>query len=78
MIILKDIPGITQKELLHLIADTTPIGEIQTGHGGYVVDERTAHEFLSRYIEALDGIETNTPTTDTPTPARRGRPPKIR
>jgi hypothetical protein len=52
MIIVKDVPGLTQSELLEALTDLVDPGSspIVTGHGGFVVDEDTAERFLSAYL----------------------------
>lgn len=53
MIIIKDVPGLDTRELLDALLDITPPGQdITTGHGGFVVDEDTAEQFLSAYLIA--------------------------
>jgi len=49
-VILKDIPGVTVRELLDTLHDIRSDRPVQTGHGGFVVDEETALEFLQAYL----------------------------
>lgn len=49
-IIIKDVPGLTTRELLDALMDIT--GSVITGHGGFVVDENVAEQFLSAYLIA--------------------------
>lgn len=52
-IIIKDVPGLTTREVLEALADIDPIDQpIVTGHGGFVVDEDTAERFLLAYLIA--------------------------
>lgn len=82
MIVIRDIPELNMQELLSSLAR---IGDVQTGHGGFVVSERTAQTFLERYLSALDGTlitaeipesEPEPETTAEPTKRRPGRPRK--
>jgi hypothetical protein len=54
MIIIKDVPGLTNREILEALIDITDPDDppIATGHGGFVVDEDTAERFLSAYLIA--------------------------
>lgn len=49
-IIIKDVPGLTTRELLDALMDIT--GSVTTGHGGFVVEEEVAEQFLSAYLIA--------------------------
>lgn len=74
-IIIKDVPGLTTREILEALADITdPTDQqITTGHGGFVVDEDVAERFLSAYLIAAGKrpAPTGTPavaeSTDGPT-----------
>lgn len=74
MIIIKDVPELTTKELLEALNDLEPNG-IQTGHGGFVVDEYQAYLFLFAYLVAAGRIpapvERN--TDNQPPPAKSVR-----
>ena len=70
MIIIKDVPGLDIRELLDALLDITPPGQdITTGHGGFVVDEDTAEQFLSAYLIAAGSMLAGPPARPT---TRRG------
>jgi hypothetical protein len=76
MIIIKNVPGLTNRELLDALLDLDP--EVQTGHGGFVVSETVAAAFLTAYLHAASD---DTPVPVSPEPAtstrnRGGRPRK--
>jgi len=48
-IIIKDVPGLTDREVLEVLMDITT-SPIATGHGGFVVDEDIAEQFLTAYL----------------------------
>lgn len=61
MIVLKDIPGITTKELINTISSYGAADEeITTGHGGVVVSERLAYRFLRDYLGVVDDMTSET------------------
>lgn len=73
MIIIKDIPGLTQRETLDALLDIIPPGapQVSTGHGGFVVDEDTAARFLAVYLIAAGKRKVPVPpkaTIEKPTP----------
>lgn len=74
MIIIKDVPELTTKELLEALNDLEPNG-VQTGNGGFVVDEYQAYQFLFAYLVAAGRIpapvERN--TDNQPAPAKSVR-----
>lgn len=53
-VIIKNTPGLTVQEALELLREIvkTNSGHIETGYGGFVVDEDTASEFLDTYLIA--------------------------
>jgi hypothetical protein len=54
MIVIKDVPGLTPREVLEALLDITgPAASVATGHGGFVVDEDVAERFLSAYLIAI-------------------------
>lgn len=55
MIIIKDVPGLTPREILETLEDINP-GSAQTGHGGFVTDEATGYEFLRAYLIASEKL----------------------
>lgn len=61
MIILKDMPGLTTRDLLDLLGDINPEAKHVTGHGGFVVSERTAYEVLRAYLTVTGEIQVPTP-----------------
>jgi len=61
MIILKDMPGLTTRDLLDLLGDISPGAKHVTGHGGFVVSERTAYEVLRAYLMVTGEIQEPTP-----------------
>lgn len=76
-VIIKDLPEMTGAEILDALRDIRPDQPVSTGHGGFVVDEKTALEFLRAYliatgrlVENVEPVATST-TTDT-RPAKRG------
>lgn len=82
MIIIKEVPGLTTREVLEALMDITDPNDpkIVTGYGGFVVDEGTAERFLSAYLIAAGklpapvvAIAGNDAPTDPParTPVRR-------
>jgi hypothetical protein len=71
MIILRDVPGITTADIMGAIGDMVPLENVQTGHGGIVVDESTALLFLQRYFGAIEEHGAAIPGSSAPT--RRGR-----
>lgn len=81
MIIIKDVPELTTRELLEALNDLNPDG-IQTGYGGFVVDEYLAEQFLFAYLVAMgripaptsDGADKRTTTTKTPRNGARNGP----
>ena len=52
MIIIKDVPGLTTKELIEELRPLAGDSGITTGYGGIVVDEDTAARFLDAYLIA--------------------------
>lgn len=77
MIIIKGVPGLTERELLDALIDLDP--DVQTGHGGFVIDEATAAAFLDAYLRAV-GDDSPVPvepapaaSTRTPGRTRRGK-----
>jgi len=54
MIVIKDVPGLSPREILEALTDITGPNDppIATGHGGFVVDEDIAERFLSAYLIA--------------------------
>lgn len=63
MIIVAGVPGIgSQRDLLVALTACSDSGIPASAHGGFVVDETTAHRFLSIYLgvappsDAGDGI----------------------
>lgn len=86
MIIIKDVPGLTTREILEALIDITDPTDppIATGHGGFVVDEDTAERFLSAYliaagkrpaptVETAGNGEPTEPATARTTTRRAGR-----
>lgn len=53
-IIIKDVPGLTTRETIEALTDIMDPRDrpIQTGHGGFMVDEDVAERFLSSYLIA--------------------------
>lgn len=78
-IIIKDVPGLTDREVLEVLMDITT-SPIATGHGGFVVDEDIAEQFLTAYlivagkrppratVPVVETVENDAPTE--PVPAR--------
>lgn len=64
-IIIREVPGLTLREVLEAITDITDPDDqpISTGHGGVVVDEETAERFLSAYLVAAGkrSVQTRAP-----------------
>lgn len=58
-VIIKDIPDMTGSEILDALHDIRPGQTILTGHGGFVVDEETALEFLRAYLIATGRLVQN-------------------
>jgi hypothetical protein len=80
-VIIKDIPDMTGAEVLDALRDISD-QPVPTGYGGFVVDEKTAYEFLRAYLIVIGSLApeqtTVTATTEPepePEPARR-RPTK--
>ena len=65
MIVIKDVPGLTQREVIDALLDLTDPNDppIATGHGGFVVDEDLAERFLSAYLIAAG--KRSAPTVET-------------
>lgn len=68
-VVIKDIQGMTGAEILDALHDIRPDQQIATGHGGFVVDEETALEFLRAYLIATGRL---TADTEKAAPAKRG------
>lgn len=66
MIIIKSVPGLTTADIMSAIADRVPGDQVQTGHGGIVVDETTAFVFLQRYLDAVAGNPPQEAPEETP------------
>lgn len=78
MIILKDVPGLTDVDIMGAISDMVPLAQIQTGHGGVVVDESTALVFLKRYFGAMSAsLRVSSEYEPDPEPDPPHDPPKI-
>lgn len=77
MIIIKDIPGLTTKELIEELRPLAGDSGITTGYGGIVVDEDTAARFLDLYLVAVGrrAATPEPPTEDTTTPEPEPEPP---
>jgi len=69
MIVIKDVPGLTPREVLEALIDITNPNDfaIATGHGGFVVDEDVAERFLSAYLIAIGKRSAPTVATSGPT-----------
>lgn len=52
MIIIKDVPGMSDREVYEELTAISPGQGIRTGHGGFAVDEDTAERFLLAYLIA--------------------------
>lgn len=65
-VIIKDIPDMTAVEILDALHDINSSQPVRTGHGGFVVDEETALEFLSAYLRATGRLA---PAMPAPAPA---------
>lgn len=65
-VILKDIPGVSVREMIDALQDIRPGQPITTGHGGFVVDEETAMEFLRAYLIAMGRLAV--PVVEPPAP----------
>lgn len=73
MIILKNVPGLTDTELLEALNSISD-REVTTGYGGFVVDEDTAERFLATYLIATGKRQ---PTAPAKTRGRRPtKPPR--
>jgi len=91
-IIIKDIPGMDPGEVLDVLNDITN-SPVQTGHGGFVVPEETAYEFLRAFLTVSGYIQPEISTLEpepepepeptlveidmTPPKRRPGRPRKV-
>jgi hypothetical protein len=78
MIIIKDVPGLSHREVIDALLDLTDPNDptIVTGHGGFVVDENVAERFLSAYLIAAGkrpaptGVTAGNEAPTRPAPAR--------
>lgn len=63
MIVIKDVPGLSHRELLEALTDVSDPSDptIVTGHGGFVVTEDLADRFLSVYLVAVGKRPVPTP-----------------
>lgn len=66
-VIIKDIPGMTDAEVLDALRDISN-SPIPTGHGGFVVGEEIAYEFLRAFLIVAGYLDQDPPTTVTPEP----------
>lgn len=63
-VIIKDIPGMTDAEVLDALSDISN-SPISTGHGGFVVGEEIAYEFLRAFLIMNGYLHQDPPTTVT-------------
>lgn len=56
MIVFKEVPGLTKVEVLKELIEISN-DNVTTGHGGVVVDEQSAYEFLRAYLIAIGKIK---------------------
>lgn len=77
-VIIKDVPGVGTRDVLDALHDISPNRPIQTGHGGFVVDEETALEFLSAYLRAMGRLAPIEPEPAASAPAEEFELPKRR
>lgn len=75
-VILKDIWGVSVREMIDALQDIHPGLPITTGHGGFVVDEETALEFLQSYLIATG--RRAAPVVEPPAPPVQRQPAKRR
>jgi len=73
MIIIKDVPGLTDMELLESLNSISD-SEVATGNGGFVVNEDTAEKFLSAYLIATG--QRQQPTSTKARGRRATKPPR--
>jgi hypothetical protein len=74
MIVIKDVPGLTPREVLDALLDLTDPTDppIVTGHGGFVVAENLAERFLSAYLIATGRRTATVETSGTTEPTTSG------
>ena len=60
-VIIKDVPGMTPTEVLDALNDISN-SPIPTGHGGFVVGEEVAFEFLRAFLIVSGYVQPDPPT----------------
>lgn len=77
MIIVKDVPGLTAKEVFEALIDIAEEtgSTVTSGYGGAIVDEETAEKFLIAYLIA-SGKRRATPVVSR-TPVKRASRKKV-
>jgi hypothetical protein len=77
-VVLRDVPGLTPRELIEAAQDVSdPDESIVTGYGGIVVSERLALRFLRAYLTATGAVTPRPPTVKRPTATAEQQEPVV-
>lgn len=70
MIIIKEVPGMTAPEVLDALNDISN-SPVATGHGGFVIPEEVAYEFLRAFLIVSGYLRPDPIGEPEPEPERR-------